>query len=333
MFQDRALEWVRRVLANCGHNVHGGLVEHRIRFWSAVFTVSTDRGTVWLKAANPGQAFEAALLERLDQLVPDYVLAPLAVDASRGWLLLPDDGHTLQSCGDVTADDWEALVVQAARMQVALIPHEAELMGTGLPVLRPDQACEYVVSLVEELVALPPENRQHLDGRRADALLRGLSAVSGSFLDLTASGVPMTLQPNDISSRNTFLTSSGAGRFRLFDFGDAFWSHPFAALQVPTRMATGAWPHPPRTGDPVSARLRHAYLQQWRHVSPGAGLDGLIDAADRLASLHRCESWRRLLAQVDDDGTGSATPELAVWLADAVRPPRLREEAGPSPAR
>lgn len=319
-FRDAARSWAHEVLIDLGYEVVGPLTEHRVRFWSAVFTMVTDRGKVWFKATNPGQRFEAGVSEVLARLVPDDVLAPLAVDAGRGWLLLPDGGRTLRDRGEVTPADWEALVVQAARMQRTLVPHERALTGAGLPALTPAQAAGYVTGVVEELTELPADHPQHLDVRTARRLLTELGAVRRSFDDLDSSGVPLTLQPNDVSAANAFPCGRGHGQFAMFDLGDAFWSHPFAMLQVPTRMATGAWPERPRADHPLAVRLRSVCGRQWG-FSPGADLERLIDAADRLASLHRCQSWRRLLAHVDVDRLGTATPLLVAWLADAVRPP------------
>lgn len=332
-FRARAWEWVQETLGKRGHEVCGELREHRVRFWSAVFTVPSDTGRLWFKATNPGQAFEAPLLARLCQLVPHDVVPPIAVDEARGWLLLPDGGQTLDARGDVTVAEWEALVVQAARMQRALAAHEVELAATGLQALAPDQAHEYAACLIEDLAQLPPEHLQHVDAIQARALLHDLARVEEPFRDLAASGVPMTLQPNDVSASNAFFHGKEGAPFRLFDFGDAFWSHPFAALQVPVRMATGAWPHPPAPVHPVRARLIRAYLEQWPQVSPDEALGRLVEAADRLACLHRCESWRRLLTHVHPGRLGITPPRLIDWITDAAREPATAETPSRLPLR
>jgi hypothetical protein len=44
------------------------------------------------------------------------------------------------------------------------------------------------------------------------------------------------------------MATQAGGPFRLFDLGDAFWSHPFAVLHLPLRAASGvglADPLPP----------------------------------------------------------------------------------------
>lgn len=320
-FRAEALRWVHEVLGERDVTLAGEIVPHRVRFWSAVLTIDTSIGTLWFKAANPGQAFEAPLLLRLSRLVPDHVVTPIGVEEARGWLLLPDDGPSVRERGEVTVAEWEALVVSAARMQVALTGHGKELADAGLPSLLPDRAHEYATARVETLARLPVDDPQHIDVDRARRLLRDLEDVGVLFAELASSGVPPTLQPNDAGAANAVRGPDGDGH-RFFDLGDAFWSHPFAVLQVPLRMATGAWPHAPAATDVTRARLVRAYLEHWPQVAPGPDADRLVEAADRLAGLHRCESWRRLLAHVHPDRLGITTPRLADWLADAARPRR-----------
>ncbi|WP_199423377.1 hypothetical protein [Actinotalea solisilvae] len=316
-FRDDATAWVRAALDPHGVALRGPLEVHRVRFWSAVLSATTDAGRVWFKATNPGQSFEATLLARLGRLAPDDVVVPLAVDSGRGWLLLPDAGPAVRDRGAVTTGDWEALVAHAARLQVALRGHHTELAAAGLPALDAGQAEEHVTALVERLRRLPPGDPQRVAPDEARALLRGLRGVAQGFDELARSGIPSTFQPGDVSVGNAVPRDGGG--FRLFDVGDAFWSHPFAALQVPVRMATGSWPGPPAPDDAVAARLGDAVLDAWG-IAPGADAARLVEAADRLASVQRCESWRRLLAHADPDRLGVPTPRLADWLADAVRP-------------
>lgn len=308
-----AFEWVRDVLAGFGIAVHGEPLTHRVRFWSAVLRIPSEAGTFWLKATNPGQGFEGPLLARLGELVPDHVLAPVAVHAGRGWILLPDGGPPVGESVPVPVAEWEGLVAQVARMQRALVGHGAELARAGLPSLLPKDAHAYATELLGRLARLPADHPQHVGAEEHRALLRGLRDVAPLLAELADSGVPPSLQPNDTSAANAVRAAGGRG-YRFFDLGDAFWSHPFAVLQVPLRMATGSWPHAPAATDPTRRRLVSAYLGEWT----GTEDDGLVDAADRLASLHRCESWRRLLKGVD--GLTVRAPRLADWVADAVRP-------------
>lgn len=315
-FQAQALDWIRAAPAGEGTVVHGPLVPHRLRFWSAVFTVETARGRLWFKATNPGQAFEAGLLAELARLMPQHVVNPVAVDRSRGWLLLPDGGTVLAARERTAPADWHELLIRAAQLQAGTAPHADKLLAAGLPLLTPEQGTRYAAELIDALAMLPASHPQHLHAAQAGHLAAGLHTAGRAFRDLEAVGIPLCLQPNDVTPQNAFRDAAG---LRLFDFGDAFWSHPFAVLQVPMRMACGSWPRPAPAGDAAVNSMAGAYMGQWPLAS-GSDLRILAEAADRLASLHRCESWRRLLAGTHPDAVGDRPPRLADWLADALRP-------------
>jgi len=74
---------------------------------------------VWLKAAAPASAYEAPRYELLAEAAPDRILAPLAIDTSRGWLLLPDGGPTL---GDRAEGRARAAGLAAPRVDDILSP-------------------------------------------------------------------------------------------------------------------------------------------------------------------------------------------------------------------
>ncbi|WP_353951627.1 hypothetical protein V6K52_18685 [Knoellia sp. S7-12] len=122
----QANDWVCRALTARGIRTSAALTESRMRFWSAVFTIETDRGRHWFKVANPGQGFEAQLASTLAGLVPDHVVAPVAVDTERGWLLTADQGPTLRDTSYLDIEPWELLAREVARMQRTLAAHEAE---------------------------------------------------------------------------------------------------------------------------------------------------------------------------------------------------------------
>ena len=90
-----AERWIRSTLDGLGVSVTGAMEQQRLRPWSTQLTVATDVGHVWFKENCPGQWFEAGLLAALAELVPDAVVAPLAVEPERGWFLTPDHGATL----------------------------------------------------------------------------------------------------------------------------------------------------------------------------------------------------------------------------------------------
>lgn len=301
-FADELGEWVSSRLAARGHVVTGPVRAHRVRFWSAVFGVPTEAGTFWVKVANPGQGFEVDLTSMLADLVPEHVLAPTAtrVDrvGDRFWLLLPDGGTTLRDHGGATVAHWRRLVRDAADMQRALVPHHDRLVGAGLVPMTADDAEPYAERVVGWARALPDDDPQQLDDKTADGLLARLPVLAEDMALLAGSGIPDTLQHNDLSDSNAFVSGpAGLGPLRFFDLGDAFWSHPFAALHLTLCFATERYPWPDLASETGSAVV-DSYLECWPEHGDVEGLRRLVVPAMRLALLHRAESWRRLLAAV-----------------------------------
>jgi hypothetical protein len=76
--------------------------------------------------------------------------------------------------------------------------------------------------------------------------------------ELTATGVPDTMQHDDLHHNNLYARD---GKLRILDWGDASISHPFMSLVVTFRFLeerNGLAP-----SDEWFARLRDAYLEPW----------------------------------------------------------------------
>ena len=92
-----ALDWVEAGLAAHGLRMTGR-PQVRLRPWSVLVRVPVaGRGAVWFKANPPASGFEGPLTAALARWVPEHVLEPLAVDADRGWSLLPDGGDLFRN--------------------------------------------------------------------------------------------------------------------------------------------------------------------------------------------------------------------------------------------
>lgn len=330
-FQQEAAAWADEVLAARGLVRSGPLVPEKIRFWSAVLVVpladsAGDGGRAWLKVGNPGQAFEGRLLQALGQVVPERVVDPWAVDDERGWWLLPDGGPTLDGS---RPQDWVDLVGDVADLQRACAPHHDRL--DMVPALPAEAAAGWVEATVDRLARLPVADPQHLDPARARALVGGgpdghdgLRRLEERMQVVAGTGLPQTLQPNDVHPRNAVGPSTAGGPARVFDLGDAVRSHPWAVLHTTVRLAarvplTDPWPD-----TPLTRRVVDAYLERWPEVdlegrAGDRDLPEVLEAADRLGAVHRAASWLRLLGPVDPDRLAVPTPRVADWLELALR--------------
>ncbi len=309
---------MRSALADRGVAMTGPGETVKARFWSVVRRYPSTAGTVWSKECNPGQAFEGPLLQVLGSLAPDAFPSPLTVDDARGRFLLPDVGPVHR--GERTVEGGVVpVLVQVAEVQQRLAASRDALLTAGLPSLTPAKVPDWWAALLEELSVLPPEHPQAVDPDRRRQLHAGTSRVRDWSAALHSSGVADSFQHNDLNPGNVAAAGSG-DRLRFFDVGDAFWSHPFAVVQLPLAIGSGTWPWGPDVTDPAVVRALDAYLEPW--TAPGVSLRdlrGLVGPALLLAQVHRCESWRRLLAHVPPHRLGVEPPLLVAHLLRIAR--------------
>ncbi|HEY3560321.1 MAG TPA: phosphotransferase [Kribbella sp.] len=261
----------------------------RVRPWSVLVRVEADR-PIWLKAASPGSVFEAGLTEALSRWTPDHVLTPYAVDAARGWSLLPSGGDLLRSLHPGPRE-WEAVLTQYADLQLALVPRVDDLLRLGVP----DARIPVLAAVFDEAVA---ENRTLSADERAQ--LRAIRPRVVEWCEeLRAIGVPDSLDHADLHDGQILV----AGTYTFFDWGDANVGHPFFSRLVALERAADMH------GPEVVARLEDAYLDRW--AGPTADLRRAAELARRLSHLTRLRSWARLFP-------------AAAYLGDPPRATALR---------
>jgi len=270
--------------------VSGPAVLVKARPWSTVWRLPTPDGDVWLKACPPPTAHEVRLLPALVAWGVPHVLAPLATDPARGWVLLPDGGPTLREAPP-DAGAWPALLSGYGQLQRATTAHAGDLLALGVPDLRP---------------AALPAVAADLVARHAPHLRDVLAAVADDAAELAALGPAPALQHDDLHPGNVL-----ARGLRPFDWGDACVGHPFASLLVAEREEH-------RAGD------RAAYLRGWEGTRPGAPGDRAVELAVRLAAVGRAASWDRALASATSPLPPEHAGAAAAWLSRLRRPPGRR---------
>lgn len=329
-----ALDWVTGHLAAQGLRVEGAL-EVRLRPWSVLIRVpvrrpgdaggpaaiagqrpgrratAAGRAAVWFKANPPASAFEGRLAAALARWVPEHVLRPLAVDAGRGWALLPDGGDLFRAVLDrepVGPADWEALLRQYAGMQCDLVPHTPEIERLGVPAARTRDLPEVFDGLLAGNSALAADERTRLERLRP--------RIADWCAELASVGIADTLDHADLHDGQLFRPAPG--RFTFFDWGDAAVSHPFCSLRVPVERACD------RYGPQVLPRLLDAYLEPWTGDGrTAAELRRAAELAWRLSALGRAASWGRMFPG-GSGGPGPGAAESAAWLLELlVEPPFL----------
>lgn len=290
--------WVREQLGTIG--VTGEPVPYKIRFWAAVWCYPTDQGLFWFKENNPGQAFEAALVGAMAQALPQHVVAPLAIEPERGWLLTADQGLTLGEQGDA---DWHRLVIEYARLQRDTVPLQDALLGSGLTSLAPSNLSGAVHHVADWFTGLAADHPLRPDAVTLTGVRRAADAVS-EVEKLLPGVVPMALDQNDLHAGNVFRPDP-AGPFRFFDFGDSVWGHPFATVAS--------------VREDVDEAIVTAYLEMWSDLAPLDVLRRELEVAEPLHTVHKMVSWHRLLEHADEVECAAWTVHAEHWLRELVR--------------
>ncbi|MGY2003039.1 phosphotransferase [Blastococcus sp. SYSU DS1024] len=311
-----AVGWVAARLGRAGLEPAGPPEQVHVRVWSTAFRIPVrGGGVVWLKSVGPGSVQEPVLAEALGRWVPQRVLVPLAADRERRLLLLPDGGPTLRGAGSAEPAAWASMLADHARLQSEVAQHADELVCLGVPDHRPERLPE----LVEDLLADDEAQRVgRPDGLAADVrarVLAGLGEYAEACRELAGSGLPPTVQHDDLHDANVFVRG---GRHRFFDWGDASVAHPFLVLLVALRFAGRVLRLP--DGDPALRRLRDAYLDQWLDFGAAEELRRQCDLALHVAPLQRALTWRRILRGVHPAERAEWAGQVAGWTAEHLAP-------------
>ena len=295
--------WVHRALAEHRIRPTGPASTYKIRFWSVVRCYPTDAGLYWFKENNPGQAFEAALIARLADVVPDHVVAPLAVRADHGWLLSADQGSTL---GDGRGIRDQAsrlrLVAELAALQRTAADHRTSILGVGVTDASPARVGSLVRERTTQLAALPTGHPL-----RTDADLTARLRAAADRLDELARrldpAIPASLDHNDLHAFNVF---GGIGKpLRFFDFGDSVWGHPFCTMR--SLAISLHWTADLPEDRPEVTELVEAYLSTWSDLADPDVLRREYRMAAALLPVARVISWYRMLDHAD-------LTEIAAWI-------------------
>jgi hypothetical protein len=298
-WRELAVTWLDERLREAGIQRTGPVAQPRIRPWGTVLNAATTAGPVWLMAPGPGTVFEVRLYELLHDVVPDWVLAPIATDAERGWVLLPDGGTSLR---DSETDPVEAMLKvlpQYGDLQRQLMPRAGDMVELGVSDMRaelmPERFDEAVAAVSRRADADDLETIRQIVGRRDIFRARCAQAMSTS--------IGASLDHNDLHAGNVFMTGQ---RVRFYDWGDSVVSHPFASMLIALRALP--YQYGISSGDPAIPRMRDAYLEAFSDLAPHWELVEQLDAACWVGVVARALVWERALTTEDEPGEWTKAP-------------------------
>ena len=310
-----ALDWVDGHLATAGISRTGGIADARVRLWSAVFSVPTTGGPVWFKAAGPSTSSEIRLYPLVHQFAPDHILAPIAIDLARRWILLPDGGQPLSDrvAGTELLEAMVRLLPRYGQLQRDLAPHLDLLLARGAPDLRPvgmPPHFEWARQAVGRYVERHGSRAEHAAYQR----LGGMGDAFAVWCDqLNATPIGPSLDHGDLHPANILVPDPGlVTRATFFDWGLSAVAHPFTSLLMALRMLQS---HLQVHHDaPEIERLRDAYLEVFTDLAPRSELIAAVELACQVGKVSRAWTWISLAGDAGSGTTGRRRQVLR-WLS------------------
>ena len=286
----------------------------RRRIWSRAAAFGTTLGPVWFKVNAAGTAHEPRLHRQLARLVPDLLPAVLAVDEPRVVAAARRRADAAGPGGPGRAAGLVGAAAAALRRGAAgLAGHRDDLGGAGVPARSPATLPGQATALVAELATLE-EDRGGLGPDRRAALEARLPAYGRWCAELAASGLPDTIQHDDLHPANVCVDGDGV---RIIDWGDASLGHPFgtmlATLDSLVAHQAGLAPRAP-----LVLRLRDAYLEPFTVYAARRDLVRLVDRARQAGRVTRALAWRAALVAEPPEAHAAWDFPVRGWLEEIL---------------
>jgi hypothetical protein len=289
-FHHEASAWVREVCAPHGIELTGTPEQPHCRPWSSALRFDSTAGPLWFKVNGPGTRHEPRLLDVLARLVPDLVAEVLATDTGRGWSLTRDAGPVMRTTAEPEQlwSSWEGVLQRYAAAQIRLSAYLPELLATGTPELTPVTLPGRAAALVKQLTG-PAEDEGGLSPEQAEALNARLPEYDAWCAELAASGIPGSIQHDDLHSSNICWGGSVASA-RVIDWGDASVGHPLGTMLC--TLNSVAHHAGLDIDDAEVRRLRDAYLEPFTAYAGRVDLVRYVGLARRVGCVTRALSYQ-----------------------------------------
>ena len=313
-FVEEATAWSAAAAADRGLTLTGEWEQPHARPWSSAIRFETDGGRLWFKVNGPGTAHEAGLTGALDAAVPGLVPEVLALDADRGWSLMRDAGPVLRTLAgsEELWERWLTVITAYARAQRTLAEHLDALRASGVREVSPTTLPRQARELLAELAARPVDEGG-LEAEQADRLAALLPAYDGWCAELAASGVPMSINHDDLHDGNICWDGEG---LRIIDWGDAVLGHPFATLL--TTLNSSAWQAGTEIDDPRVERVRDAYLDEFADLGSREDRVRWTLLARRTGCVSRALSYVQAFVGEDDAVQAEADWPVRGWFLELL---------------
>lgn len=297
-WQEAVEGWIDQELDTLDYSISGPIEQVHLRHWSAVLRIPTSDGNLYFKASEPNTAHEPAITQALAGWRPDCVLAPLAIENERGWMLMTDAGVRLREIL-IGPDDlwhWDALLGLFADVQIDVAEHADEMLTIGAFDHRLAKLPTLYERLLADTEALRLDLPQGVTTSELERLHGAVPQITEMCERLAAYGLPETLHNMDLHDGNVFVSE---GRYLFFDWGDASVAHPFFSGVAPL------WSIEDRfdltLSGPELLHLRDVYLEPWKSYGSHADLVAAFELASQLALISGALGWQTLVSQYPEE--------------------------------
>jgi phosphotransferase family enzyme len=312
-WQKEAHEWIRVQAQRQSIHITGEIEQPHVYPWSTVLRVPTNEGTLFFKATAEETIYESALTQKLAGWFPDCTPELLAVDTTRGWMLMRDGGETLRGSIRPTQDvtPWQAVITRYAELQIGLAEYASEILALGIPDHRLAVLPTLFIQLLADETSLMIDQEKGLTSAEWGQL-KGMTARFGQICtELASFEIPESLNHGDFHDGNVLLKD---GRITFFDWGDASVTHPFVTLRtffVSMEIALKLDDYAPPT--PEMTALLNSYLEQWERFGDKERLLAAYNLSRPVASIAKALAWHQGITRME----GSMRKEYA-WIVPEV---------------
>ncbi len=251
--------WIDARLADAGIRRSGPV--RQVRSWgrSALLTLDTDRGRLWVKQVPTVFAHEIAVTGLLADVDPGIVPPLVAADVRSGRLLMEHvDGPLLAERPEAT-EAWLATMARLAEIQRVLAADVGALRMAGVPSASLADLADGVPRLLAQAgLAMDGQPGGLTSGERS-ALRRATPSLVAACeaLDQLATASP-SLDHGDLSGGQIIIGGMGPV---FLDWSDSTITHPFLAA---ASLLAGDEAGPVA---PLAPALERAYLEGWATAS------------------------------------------------------------------
>jgi hypothetical protein len=310
-FHDEVRAWAAQSL---DAELTGEFEQPHVRPWSSAIRLGTTGGPVWFKVNAPATAYEAALIERLNEWTPRLAPRLLAQDLRRGWSIVEDAGPVMRSLAepDELWSLWAEVLEGYADAQILLAPRAQEFLAAGVPDLNPAITTDLATDLVVRLSAIPIEEGGLTDDE-ADALRRALRSVERGCERLEALGIGVSINHDDLHTSNICWGDDG---FRIIDWGDTVIGHPFGTMLATVNSV--AWHAKCERDDPRIESLVATYLAQFSDFGTVEELRPLVADARTVGCVSKALSYERSFTAADLEAEADEEFPVRGWLLELL---------------